>query len=156
VVRSLFEAFSRRDLPTALDLVHPEVVFQPMTAAVTRAGEPYCGHKGIRRYAQDVAENWDELTAQPVQIRAAGDAVVVLGMLSGRGRGGAFENAPTTWVVKLRDGKVVAAQIFSDERNVQDALVGEESYAAGETHNRRETQPPGGGPQGRVTAAGGG
>jgi ketosteroid isomerase-like protein len=127
VVRSLFEAFSRRELTSALALVHPEVVFQPMTAAVTRAGEPYRGHEGIRRYARDVEENWDELTIRPVQIRAAGDAVVVLGMVSGRGRGGAFANAPTTWVVKLRDGKVVAAQIFSDGRNVRDALVGEES-----------------------------
>jgi ketosteroid isomerase-like protein len=127
VVGSLFEAFSRRDLSSVLDLVHPEVVFQPMTAAVTRAGAPYRGHEGIRRYVQDVEEHWDELTIRPVQIRAAGDAVVALGMVSGRGRGGAFEDAPTTWVVKLRDGKVIAAQIFSDERHVQDALVGEES-----------------------------
>jgi ketosteroid isomerase-like protein len=125
VVVRLFESFSRRDLANALALVHPEVVFQPMTAAVTQAGEPYRGHDGIRRYAQDVEENWDELTIKPVQIRAAGHAVVVLGMVSGRGRGGAFENAPTTWVLKFRDGKVAAAQIFSDERNVQEALVGE-------------------------------
>jgi ketosteroid isomerase-like protein len=127
VVGRLFEAFSRRDLLSALALLHPEVVFQPMTAAVTRAGEPYRGHEGIRRYVQDVEENWDELTIQPVQIRAAGHAVVALGMVSGRGRGGAFENAPTTWVVKFRDGVVVGAQIFSDERNVQEALVGEDT-----------------------------
>jgi ketosteroid isomerase-like protein len=124
-VARLFEAFSRRDLPSALALVHPEVVFQPMTAAVTRAGEPYRGHEGIHRYAKDVEENWDELTIQPVQIRAAGHAVVVLGMVSGRGRGGAFENAPTTWVIKFRDGLVIGAQIFSDERNVREALHGQ-------------------------------
>jgi ketosteroid isomerase-like protein len=122
----LFEAFSRRDLPSALALVHPEVVFQPMTAAVTRAGEPYRGHEGIRRYAEDVETHWARLTIRPKQIRSAGRAVVALGLVSGSGRGGSFEDAPTTWVVKFRDGMVAHAQIFSDERNVVSALVGED------------------------------
>jgi ketosteroid isomerase-like protein len=127
VVASLFEAFSRRDLPGALALVHPEVVFQPMTAAVTRAGEPYRGHEGVRRYAEDIESYWEELVIHPAQIRAAGRAVVALGLVSGRGPAGSFEDAPTTWVVKFRDGLVANAQIFSDERNVVSALVGEDA-----------------------------
>src|SRR6202012_252663 len=47
VVARLFDAFSRGALLSALPLLHPEVVFQPMTAEVTRAGEPYRGHEGI-------------------------------------------------------------------------------------------------------------
>jgi ketosteroid isomerase-like protein len=127
VVARLFEAFSRRDLPSALALVHPEVVFQPMTAAVTQAGEPYRGHEGIRRYARDIESHWEELTVIPAQIRAAGRAVVALGLVSGRGAGGSFRDAPTTWVVKFRDGLVAHAQIFSDERHVVNALVRENS-----------------------------
>ncbi len=123
VVARLFEAFSRRDLESTLALVHPEVVFEPMTAAVTRAGEPYRGHEGIRRYAQDVESHWEVLTVHPAQIRAAGCAVVALGLVSGRGPGGSFQDAPTTWVVKFRDGLVAHAQIFSDARNVVNALV---------------------------------
>lgn len=88
VVARLFEAFGRRDLESTLELVHPEVVFEPMTAAVTRAGEPYRGHEGIRRYAQDVESHWEVLTVHPAQIRAAGCAVVALGLVSGRGPGG--------------------------------------------------------------------
>ncbi len=123
VVARLFEAFSRRDLESALALVHPEVVFEPMTAAVTQAGEPYRGHEGIRRYARDVESHWEVLTVHPAQIRAAGRAVVALGLVSGRGPGGSFRDAPTTWVVKFRDGQVAHAQIFSDARNVVSALV---------------------------------
>lgn len=82
-VRRLFEAFSRRELGETLALLHPEVVFQPMTAEVTQAGEPYCGHEGIRRYAADVEAQWDELTLHPTQIRSAGRAVVALGLVSG-------------------------------------------------------------------------
>jgi ketosteroid isomerase-like protein len=125
VVARLFEAFSRRDLATTLTLVHPEIVFQPMTAEVIRGGEPYRGHDGIRRYLQDVEAHWDELTVHPAQIRAAGRAVVVLGLVNGSGPAGSFENAATTWVVKFNGGLVFHAQIFSDARHVVGALVGE-------------------------------
>jgi ketosteroid isomerase-like protein len=126
VVARLFEAFSRRELLSVLPLLHPEVVFQPMTAEVTRAGEPYRGHEGMRRYTEDIESHWEELTVRPAQIRAAGRAVVVLGLTSGRGPAGSFENVPTTWVVKFKDGLVFAVQIFSDARHVVGALVGDE------------------------------
>lgn len=125
IVARLFEAFNHRDLPAMLALVHPEVVFQPMTAMVTQAGEPYLGYEGIRRYARDIETHWEELTVHPKQIRAAGQAVVALGLVSGRGAGGSFGDAPTTWVVKFRDGLVAHAQIFSDKRHVVHALLGE-------------------------------
>jgi ketosteroid isomerase-like protein len=126
IVARLFEAFSRHDLLSALSLVHPEVVFQPMTAEVTRAGEPYRGHDGIRRYSEDIETHWEELAIHPTQIRAAGRAVVALGLVSGSGPAGSFENAPTTWVFKFKDGLVFGVQIFSDARNVVGALVGDD------------------------------
>ncbi|HEY2768039.1 MAG TPA: nuclear transport factor 2 family protein [Solirubrobacteraceae bacterium] len=126
IVARLFEAFSRRDLETTLTLVHPEIVFQPVTAEVTQAGEPYRGHDGLRRYLEDVEAHWDELSVHPAQIRAAGRAVVVLGLVSGSGPAGSFQNAPTTWVVKFKNDLVFHAQIFSDTRNVAHALVGEQ------------------------------
>jgi ketosteroid isomerase-like protein len=122
MARSLFDAFNRRDLDAALELVHPEIVFQPVTAAVMSGGEPYCGHDGIRRYFSDVETHWDELVIDPVQIRAAGRAVVALGEASGRARLGSFEDVPTKWVLKFRDGLVVSAQIFSDDAGVREAL----------------------------------
>jgi ketosteroid isomerase-like protein len=122
VAERLFEAFDRRDLSSVFDLIHPEIVFWPMTATVTRAGEPYRGHEGMRRYVADVQEHWQELTIRPVQIRAAGQAVVVLGMASGRGAAGSFENAAATWVLKFRDGLVAHIQIFSEARHVVEAL----------------------------------
>jgi ketosteroid isomerase-like protein len=127
VVARLLEAFSRRDVPGMLALAHPEIVLRPMTAMVTRGGEPYRGHEGIRRYTQDVEERWEELTIDPAQIRAAGQAVVALGLVSGRGAGGSFRDAPATWVMKFRDGLVVHAEVFSDGRNVVRALLGEDA-----------------------------
>ncbi len=125
IVRALFNAFSRRDLQSVVELMHPDIVFQPMTAAVTRDGEPYRGHEGIRRYTEDVERHWEQLTIRLKQIRSAGRAVVALGLVSGSGSGGSFEDAPTTWVMKFKEGKVAHVQIFSDERYVTGALVGE-------------------------------
>jgi ketosteroid isomerase-like protein len=127
IVARLFEAFSRRDLVSVLPLMHPEIVFQPVTAEVTRAGEPYRGHEGIRRYAADIDAHWEELTVRPAQIRAAGRAVVAIGLVGGSGRAGSFADAPTTWVVKFKDGLVIHVQIFSDPRNARAALVGEDA-----------------------------
>jgi ketosteroid isomerase-like protein len=118
IVRALFDAFSRGDLRSAVELMHPDVVFQPMTAAVTRGGEPYRGHEGI------VETHWRRLTIRLKQVRSAGRAVVALGLVSGSGSGGSFEDAPTTWVVKFKEGRVAHVQIFSDERYVASALVG--------------------------------
>ena len=75
---------------------------------------------------KDIAAHWEELTVQPAQIRAAGRAVVVLGLVSGSGPAGSFTDAPTTWVIKFKDGLVFGVQIFSDARHVLGALAGDE------------------------------
>jgi ketosteroid isomerase-like protein len=122
VAARLFDAFNNRDQDAVLEMVHSDIVFEPVSAAVMSGGEPYRGHDGIRRYVSDVETYWDELTVRPVQIRAAGQVVVALGMTSGRGMMGSFKDAPTTWVLKFKEGLVIHAQVFSDERNVHDAL----------------------------------
>lgn len=122
VVARLFEAFSQRRLEDALALFTEDVVFSPMTAQVTRAGEPYRGHDGIRGYVADVEEQWDELVLRPTQIKAAGNAVVALGLVSGRGAAGEFQDAPTTWMFKFRDERVAHVQIFSERTHVLEAL----------------------------------
>jgi ketosteroid isomerase-like protein len=122
IAGSLFEAFNERDLRRALELVHPDIVFLPVTATLLRDGQPYQGYEGIRRYMADIETNWEELVVHPTQIRAAGRAVVALGEVSGRGPAGAFEGVSTTWVLKFKDGLVVHAQIFSDAANAKRAL----------------------------------
>lgn len=140
VVRELFGAFGDGEVERALRLMHPDVVFQPMTAMVTRDGEPYRGYEGIRRYTEDVRTHWRALSIQLKQIRSAGSAAVALGLVSGSGEEGSFENAPTTWVVRFRDGLVAQVQIFSDERYVTAALA---TSAARAPEPRAGTRRPG-------------
>lgn len=122
VVATLFEVFSSRRLPDALSLLTDDVVFVPMTAQITQAGQPYKGHEGMHRYFADVEAQWTQLTLCPTQIKAAGNAVVALGLVSGCGAAGAFEDAPTTWMFKFRGERVAYIQIFSDVSHVLEAL----------------------------------
>ncbi len=122
VVARLFDAFNRRDVAGTLELLHPEILFQPISANVMSGGEPYRGHEGMRRYMRDVEKHWAALTLHPVQIRAAGDAVVALGRVSGQGPAGTLDRVSTTWVIKFRDNLIVHAQIFSDERPLLEAF----------------------------------
>ena len=126
LVARLLDAFNRRDLDMALSLVHPEIVFEPVSGTFLNAGAPYVGHDGIRLYFQHISEHWHSLQVNPLQIRAAGAAVVALGQVSGEGPGGALVAAPTTWVFKFRDGLAGQIQIFSDERLARKALLAAE------------------------------
>lgn len=139
LVRRLFDAFNSRDLDAALPLLHPDLVFEPITAAFLNDGQPYRGHEGIRLYFEHVTRHWRRLEINPVQIRAAGVAVVALGQTSGAGPGGEFSAVPTTWVFKFRDGLVAGIQIFSDERHASQALA-REAQAAGENATEDESK----------------
>ena len=122
IAQQLFDAFNARDLEAVLSLLHPDVVFEPVSGAVLNEGEPYRGHDGMRRYFADVQEYWRDLTVNPAHLREAGNAVVALGHVSGAGTVGVLRDAPTTWVFKFDDGLVAHIQVFSDQRLAREAL----------------------------------
>lgn len=136
LIRRLFEAFNRRDLRAALEDLHENVVFEPISGLLLNDGQPYVGHEGMRLYFEHVAAHWHKLQVEPIQIRAAGMAVVALGRTSGQGSGGRLDAVPTTWVFKFRDGLVAQIQIFSDERLARRALAAEPDTTTGPLSRR--------------------
>jgi ketosteroid isomerase-like protein len=111
IIRALFDAFARRDVAAALDLVHPDVEFWPQgTAQRTQRAAPYRGHDGMREYFADVARIWDDLRVEPDDFRGAGAGVVVFGTAHGR-IGAEIVRQPVIWVWKLRDGRVVFGRV---------------------------------------------
>lgn len=122
IAQQLFDAFNSRELDATMELLHPEVVFEPVSGAVLNDGEPYRGYAGMRRYYADVQDHWQRLTVNPVHLREAGNAVVALGHVSGASAAGVLRDAPTTWVFKFEEGLVIHIQVFSDERLAREAL----------------------------------
>jgi ketosteroid isomerase-like protein len=121
IVRSLLDAFNRRDLEGVLQLLHPQVTLRTVSALIFGDGLPYNGHEGIRRYFGDVERHWVE----PVHVRGAGEAVAALGVVKGRGRAPEFvlRDVPTSWLVRFRDGLVFELRVFSDRRAFEEVLT---------------------------------
>jgi uncharacterized protein len=112
IVKSMYEAFARRDLDAIVALIAPDAELLPgPTAAVVGLDEPYRGADGLQRYFADVAKAWDTLSAHPDDFRAsATGSVVVFGRLvSTAGDEEVTRNVVWTW--RLREGLIVSLQV---------------------------------------------
>jgi ketosteroid isomerase-like protein len=120
LARMAFEAFSSRDLETALAFAHPEIEFYALTGEV--AGEDginwekgaYWGHDGLRRFFSDVASVWEELEAIPTEFKETGEQVLVHGRLRGRRKDGERLDIEVQWVWRERGGKISYWCIYTD------------------------------------------
>ncbi len=111
IVKSVYDAFARRDLDAIVAVIAPDaVLLGGPTAAVAEVEEPYRGAEGLKRYFADVAGVWDTLTAYTDDFRAATGSVVVFGRLvSTAGDVEVSRNVIWTW--RLRDGLVVSLRV---------------------------------------------
>jgi ketosteroid isomerase-like protein len=112
LVKRAFEALSRRDVQTLLEVAAPDVEFlAPATATLAREGRSYRGHDGIFRYMRVVARVWEELELIPDRYRPAGDGrVLVVGRVRARGQGGYIVDEGVSWLVDVRDGKLTRSR----------------------------------------------
>jgi ketosteroid isomerase-like protein len=120
IVRAVFDAFSRRDLPALLALSDPEIVFIPPTGRLAGRDEPYRGHEGLRTYMADVARVWQDLRSEPDEYVELDDTVVCTGRVYAWGVGRVID-APAGWVWRVRDGLVVEGRVYETRRGAYDA-----------------------------------
>ncbi len=68
----------------------------------------YEGYEGLRRFRQERDEVWEEFLVTPEQFLDAGEKVVVMESIRGRGRGSGVEiTSRSTSVWTVSDGRVV-------------------------------------------------
>jgi ketosteroid isomerase-like protein len=122
VVREVFAAFARRDLPALLASCAPDVEFWPEgtgeQAGRSRA-EPYRGHTGLAQYLADVAAVWERLEVDPRDLRVAGAGIIAFGRASGRTRAGDEVEVPVIWVLKLRGGLLSFGRVVRTEAQAE-------------------------------------
>jgi ketosteroid isomerase-like protein len=112
IVQQVFAAFEGRDVEQLLSICSREVVFEPQTAQIAAAGEPYRGHAGMRRYLEDVAAIWQELRPTPDAFFEREDGVVVVtGRVYAWGAGRVIDS-PAGWLWRVQDGLLVYGRIF--------------------------------------------
>jgi ketosteroid isomerase-like protein len=122
VVRGAFAAINRRDRETAFRFADPEIVVD----ATRRVFNPttYVGIEGIRKWATDTDEVWEEFRADQIEFIDAGDRVVVVLRLHGKGKGsGAEVEQSVAGIWTVRNGRVVRVEIgYTDPREALEAV----------------------------------
>ncbi len=140
VVREVFAAFARRDLPAILARCAPDVEFWPEGTG-RHAGrsrtEPYRGHAGMTDYLGDVEAVWERLEVQPRDVRVAGAGVIAFGHASGRTRAGQDVDVPVIWVLKLRGELLRFGQAVRTEAQAE-AVAGAPARPAGAPARRED------------------
>lgn len=113
-IRAAVAAFRDRNVEVMIELSDPEIELRPVTALLTRGGEPYRGHDGMRRYFRELERFWETLEIFPEELTEAGpDTFVATGTVKAAlpDDDGPFESE-ASWVWEFRDGKVVSLRVF--------------------------------------------
>lgn len=112
-VRTGLEAVNRRDVEGMLATLHRDAEMVPAKAVLE--GSVYRGHEGLRRWVEEMAEDWEDFRIQPRDVRGLeGDRVLVLGDVHARGKSGVTMDQPAAWICELTAGKVTRIRFYAD------------------------------------------
>ena len=112
-VRAGLEAVNRRDVEGMLATLHRDAEMVPAKAVLE--GTVYRGHDGLRRWVDEMADDWDDFRIEPLEVRSLeGDRVLVLGDVHARGKSGVAMDQPAAWICELTDGKVTRIHFYAD------------------------------------------
>jgi ketosteroid isomerase-like protein len=120
IVRRLYDALNRDDIEGAIELTDPAVRYDLSERVFNPA--VYEGHDGIRRFAADLNEVWDEFRAEPVEFIDTGETVVVSHRVHARGKGsGVKVELPSSSLYMLRERRVFAIRMYREHADALEA-----------------------------------
>jgi uncharacterized protein len=121
VVRSFWEAFGRRDLDDAIARVDDDAeIVIPET--VPWGGE-YRGPGGFKEMMGGVLGEFEDFRPSPESfLEAEDDQVAVPVNVQGRAKSGKDLSGRALWLYRVRDGKIVRAEVFMDTAKALEAL----------------------------------
>lgn len=124
VIQNLYAAFARGDGPAALSAMDSAIVWNEAENFPYADRNPYVGPAAI---AEGVffrlATEWDGFQAVPAEFINAGDTVVVTGRYRATYKATqASIDAQFAHLWRVRDGKIVGFQQYTDTAQAQNAL----------------------------------
>jgi uncharacterized protein len=124
VVRRVFDAFVRRDVEAALEVMDADVEFSaPATQALVEKHVSYEGHDGVRDYFEDVARVWAELDVFLHEYHEVGDdRVLVVGRVRGRGTERQIVDEPAQWAWRIEGEKIVWGHVFTNREEAMKSI----------------------------------
>jgi ketosteroid isomerase-like protein len=114
LIRRAWGAASRGDEEGMLSEFHPEIVAIPFGAEME--GKAYRGHDGVMTWWRDeIKASWNYFEVLPQQFQRVGKRILVTGRWHARGQESGVElDIPASWVIEVRDGKIVFWQTYTD------------------------------------------
>jgi ketosteroid isomerase-like protein len=118
-LNAVMDAVNTRQAEALQALLAPDAQIVPIRAALEDV--MYSGPKAAEDWFAALSESWEEMRAEVHEFRDAGDRVVALGRLYGRGRtSGADFDVEAASVAEFRDGFVTRLHMY---RSVAEALA---------------------------------
>ena len=116
IVKAVFEALNDGDRERAIGLAHPEIVLDATRSVFNP--KTYVGRDGLRQWLADTDDVWDGMHTEQNEFIDAGDRVVVIGRLVGKGKGSGVEvGQPNATVLTIRDGLLIRSETgYTDRR----------------------------------------
>jgi ketosteroid isomerase-like protein len=115
--------FSRGDIPAVLAALDENVEWITPDIGMPPGGT-YKGRAGVGQFFQQVNETWDFKSFEPRDYIASGDQVAVVGAYTALSRKtGRTVSCDWVMVWKIKDGKVIHFQEYTDSAALRDVLT---------------------------------
>ncbi len=121
VIEGAWEAFAKGNLEAAVAPAADDAEIRiPETLPF---GGTYRGPDGFRDYVDQLLASFGDFKATPEKVLGADDDhVVVVARTSGRTRDGERFEGRSAWIYRLRDGRIVEVEAFTDTAQLLDLL----------------------------------
>jgi len=120
VVRAVFDAFSRGDMPAMLELMDPSVVFTPIPD--TPDIQSFHGHEGVLQGLAQSIDIWDDFSVELREMRDFDDHVLASLRWWGRGPSSGIQmEVDICALYTFREGKIVRWQFFASGQQALEA-----------------------------------
>jgi ketosteroid isomerase-like protein len=125
VVRAVYDAFGRGDVPAVLGAFDAQIVWMEAESFPYAEGNPYTGPQAVAEGVfQRIVSDVDNFTVVPERYVEEGDTVVVEGRYRGQTKkAGRPVNAQLVHVWQCRQGKIVRFQQYTDTKQWADAFA---------------------------------
>jgi len=125
LMRGLYAAFSRGEIPVVLAAFSPDLVWHEAENFIYSEGSPYKGPEAVLTgvFAR-LATEWDGFTVVPEEFIGSSDTVVVPGRYRGTYKAtGVRVDAQFVHVWRFRDGQVTTFRQCTDTAQFRDATA---------------------------------
>ena len=125
VVRGLYEAFGRGDVPTVLGRMDQSIEWNEAENFIYADRNPYVGPQAVLEGVfMRLGSDWEGFTVAPEEWLDAGDRIVVLGTYSGTHKAtGQRVRAQFAHIWSVREGRVVRFQQYTDTKQFAETVA---------------------------------